>query len=369
MLVSKICLTGGPCGGKTKALSKLEQELSDMGYKVFIINEIATRIINSGIKPFGEDAIKMIDFEDILLNLQLEEERAYEKACNLIDKKCVILCDRGVFDVKSFISGEEFDMLLNKYNLSKLELIDSYNEVIHMNTCAKGAEEFYTTENNKARSEGIKEAVIRDDRCQEAWSFHPNFKIVDNSTNFDDKVNKVINIMKESLGIKTKEEKKYLIELKKDAYDKLKEKECVTIYITQVYLKTENDYEMRLRKRVLDGDETYYVSVKKSYGNKEKIVTEEKIDKKSYERLISQREVTNIVEKKRTCFTQNNHVYKIDEYDNGLFVLETDINASIPEFISVIEDVTLNQNFKNKNISMSNIRKSLYKRKKCCNKM
>lgn len=369
MLVSKICLTGGPCGGKTKALSKLEQELSDMGYKVFIIDEIATRIISSGIKPFGEDAIKMIDFEDILLKLQLEEESSYEKACNLIDKKCVVLCDRGVFDVKSFISKEEFDGLLKKYNLSKLNLIDSYNEVIHLNTCAKGAEEFYTLENNKARSEGIKEAIIRDDRCQEAWSFHPNLKIVDNSTNFDEKINKVLNIMKESLGIKTKEEKKYLVELKKDAYDKLMQKECVSVDIIQTYLKTENDYEMRLRKRVLDGDETYYVSVKKSYGNKEKIVTEEKIDKKSYERLLNQREVTNVVEKKRTCFIENNHIYKIDEYDNDLFILETDINANIPEFISVIEDVTLNENFKNKNINSNDIRNAFYKRKKCCNKM
>lgn len=369
MLVSKICLTGGPCAGKTKALSKLEQELSDMGYKVFIINEIATRIINAGIKSFGEDAIKMIDFEDIMLNLQLAEESAYEKACNLIDKKCIILCDRGVFDVKSFVNSEEFDSLLNKYNLSKLKLIDSYNVVIHMNTCAKGAQEFYTVENNKARSEGIKEAVIRDDRCQDAWSFHPNLKIVDNSTNFDDKVDKVVNIIRESLGIKAKEEKKYLIELKKDAYDKLKQKECVSVDIIQVYLKTDNDYEMRLRKRVLDDHTTYYVSVKKSYGNKDKIVTEEKIDKKTYERLLEQRKIVNVVEKRRTCFIEDNHVYKIDEYDNDLLILETDINANIPEFISVIEDVTLNCDFKNKNINKNNVRNALYKRKKCCNRM
>ena len=36
-----------------------------------------------------KDAIKMIDFEGILLKLQLEEERAYEKACNLIDKNII----------------------------------------------------------------------------------------------------------------------------------------------------------------------------------------------------------------------------------------------------------------------------------------
>ena len=43
MLVSKICLTGGPCAGKSTALSKIERELTDLGYKVFIIDEVATR--------------------------------------------------------------------------------------------------------------------------------------------------------------------------------------------------------------------------------------------------------------------------------------------------------------------------------------
>ena len=67
MLVSKICLTGGPCAGKTTALSKIDNELTNMGYKVFIIDEVATRIINEGIRPFGEGKISMLDFERILL--------------------------------------------------------------------------------------------------------------------------------------------------------------------------------------------------------------------------------------------------------------------------------------------------------------
>ena len=117
MLVAKICLTGGPCGGKSTALAKIEKELTDMGYKVLIINEVATRIINSGIKPFGDDSISMLDFEEIMLKEQLTEEECYEKVAKLIDRKCVILCDRGIFDIKSFISDEEFDSLLNKYKI------------------------------------------------------------------------------------------------------------------------------------------------------------------------------------------------------------------------------------------------------------
>lgn len=57
MLVSKIVLTGGPCGGKTTALVTIEQELTDIGYKVYILDEVATRLISSGIKPLGVSLI------------------------------------------------------------------------------------------------------------------------------------------------------------------------------------------------------------------------------------------------------------------------------------------------------------------------
>ena len=303
MLVAKICLTGGPCAGKTSALSTIEQKLSDMSYKVFIIDEIATRLINAGIKPFGDDAIDMIDFEEMMLKHQLVEEASFERTANLLNKKCVIICDRGIFDIKSFISNKDFDKLLKKYNLSKISLMDNYGMVVHMNTAAKGAEQFYTTDNNKARSEGIKDAILRDDKCQEAWSFHGNLKIIDNSTNFNDKIKKVVDSIKDYLGIEIRNEKKYLIEMNNNVYEMLKTDECVKVGIKQTYLKTNDNYEMRLRKRTLDGDSTYYVTVKKDYKGNEKIVTEEKISKKTYERLLQQREIVNEVEKERllTC--------------------------------------------------------------------
>ena len=216
MLVAKICLTGGPCGGKSTALSKIEQTLTDKGYKVFVIEETATRYINAGIKPFGEDSISMFDFEGEILTEQLIEEQAFTKTANLLDKKCIILCDRGIFDIKSFITNEEFDYLLNKHNLSKIKLMDSYNMVINLNTVAKGKPELYTLDNNTARSEGIKEAIIRDDKCEDAWSFHQNLKIIDNSTNFEEKINRVINEITNYLGIEKRHDKKYLVELNDD---------------------------------------------------------------------------------------------------------------------------------------------------------
>jgi len=357
MLAAKICLTGGPCGGKSTALAKIERKLTDMGYKVLIINEVPTRIVNSGIKPFGDDSINMLEFEEIMLKEQLTEEECYEKAAELINKKCVILCDRGVFDIKSFINNEEFDYLLNKYNLSRLELMDSYNLVINLDTVAKGAEEFYTVENNTARSEGIKDAVIRDDKCQEAWSPHSNFKVVDNSTNFDEKIKRVIDIVKNYLGIEKRNSKKYLVNVKDNTMDILNEKEISCVQINQIYLSTDKECEMRLRKRTLNNDSTYYITVKKNNYGKERIITEEKIDKKTYERLLGQKEVINAVNKERISFTYNDNVYKLDHFEDDTYILEAPLNALIPPFIDLIKDVTLDDNYYNININSSCVTK------------
>ena len=62
-------------------------------------------------------------------------------------------------------------------NASEIELRDNYDAVFHLVTAAKGAEKFYTLENNKARSERIEEAAIVDDKIISAWTGHPHFRI------------------------------------------------------------------------------------------------------------------------------------------------------------------------------------------------
>ena len=69
-IVSKIVLTGGPCAGKTSALTKIEEELTEKGYKVFIVGESATELIKGGIKPFGNNSIDCLDFQRIILKYQ-----------------------------------------------------------------------------------------------------------------------------------------------------------------------------------------------------------------------------------------------------------------------------------------------------------
>ena len=65
-------------------------------------------------------------------------------------------------------------------------------QVIHMVTSAKGAEEFYTVEDHAARGEGLEEARMRDTKAAEAWVGHPYVDVVDNTSDFEHKINVLI---------------------------------------------------------------------------------------------------------------------------------------------------------------------------------
>ena len=67
--IKKIVLTGGPCGGKSTSISVLEQELTNKGYKVFIVEEMATNLILSGAGP---REITNIEFQKMSFKLQYE---------------------------------------------------------------------------------------------------------------------------------------------------------------------------------------------------------------------------------------------------------------------------------------------------------
>ena len=194
-LISKIVLTGGPCSGKTTSLNTIQQELTKKGYTVFIVNETPTELIKSGLNCSYSD-IDQFSFESFVFNHQLNKEKLYEESisCLPADKKVVIIYDRGIMDIKSYLTPEEFYRMLNSYQLDESKLKNNYDMVLHLVTAANGKESFYTVENNSARLEQtIEEARQADERTLTAWLGHPNLKVIDNSTDFDNKVSRVIN--------------------------------------------------------------------------------------------------------------------------------------------------------------------------------
>ena len=76
--ITKIVITGGPCAGKTTAMSWIQNHFTDLGYHVIFVHECATELINAGIS--GITCKDLISFQSALMTLQLQREKIYERA-------------------------------------------------------------------------------------------------------------------------------------------------------------------------------------------------------------------------------------------------------------------------------------------------
>ena len=98
----------------------------------------------------------------------------------------VVLCDRGAFDGKAYISDDlwrEVAYNTPSHSINERLLCERYDAVLHLVTAAAGAERFYTLENNLARTESVEEARKQDIQTQKAWAPHPRLCVVDNAGN------------------------------------------------------------------------------------------------------------------------------------------------------------------------------------------
>lgn len=200
MKIEKIVITGGPCAGKTTAMNKIKIVFTERGYHVAFVPESATELINAGITPATLNS--KYEFQRCLLKLQLKKEKAYVDAAKKIFKsdKTLVVFDRGTLDNKAYLKPWEFEKILDEVGVEEEELMSEYGAVFHLETAAKGAETFYSLGNNSARTETREEAIEIDNNLISVWADHPYFRVIDNSSDFDGKMEKLISEITEFLG-------------------------------------------------------------------------------------------------------------------------------------------------------------------------
>ena len=355
--ITKIVLTGGPCAGKTTALSKIHDYFTSKGYDVLIIPETSTELIGGGVAPWTLNTV--LDYQDVLIRLQLEKERQYEYASKILksgNKKVLIVCDRGTLDCRAYINDDEFKELMRRNNTNIIELRDNYDAVFHLVSAAKGAEVFYTLANNTARTETVERAREVDDKTISAWIGHPHFRVIDNSTNFEDKINRLIGEISAVLGEpKPYEiERKYLIKM--PSLDILNDSRYFNkSEIVQTYLKTNNDDEVRVRQSGVGGHYTYTKTTKKNISGAKRLEVEKRITRDEYLNLLLEVDTTKRqIRKTRYRFVYKNQYFEIDLYpfwkDKAIMEIELkDENQIIelPKFIKVLKEVTDEKEYKN----------------------
>lgn len=191
MSITKIVITGGPCAGKSSVLPAVYDELTRRGFVVLTVPEGAYELLIGNVGPQSLGSVFL--FEKYVFLLQLENEKIFKLAASEIkDKPVVLLYERGVMDGKAYLSDNEFAELLQSIGKTESEICADYDAVFHLVTAAIDAEDSYTTANNHVRLETAAEAIRVDDRLIEAWSAHPNHFIIDNSTGFEEKKERLI---------------------------------------------------------------------------------------------------------------------------------------------------------------------------------
>ena len=245
-----------------------------------------------------------------------------------------------------------------------------------MVTAASGAEEYYTCEHHTTRLESCEEARERDRLASEAWNGHPYVDIIDNSSDFETKINRLISAVALKIGVdigdrlSVRAKKiKFAINgpLPKDsAFPNFRDFEVYSIFmnvtltinvslqVTHNYLQTASrTMQSRLRKRGRQGKFSYIHTIRKQVGG-QVIEVKTPVGHREYSHLLDQTDPLHLtVNKTRRCFMYNNQYFQLDIYKEpchprckGLILLETYTTLSpdtfqerLPKFLNVDQQV------------------------------
>lgn len=352
MQITKIVLTGGPCAGKSTAMAKIQDTFNKMGYVTLFVPETASELILGGVVPWSCKT-----FQENLFALQSEKERIFEEAAKGMGcEKVLIVCDRGLLDGKTYMTEKDFKNMLKGFRTNEVKIRDNYDAVFHLVTAAKGAEEFYTYANNAARTETVEQAAIQDDKLIAAWTGHPHFRIIDNSTDFETKIHRLLSEISAFLGEPEpfEIERKFLIK-----YPDLEwlnsNPNCQKVQIIQTYLKSDDGDEVRVRQRGENGQFIYTKTIKRKVSDVKRVEIEHRISQEEYCRLLMDADPNCYpVRKDRYCLTYDNQYFEIDIYpmwsDKAIMEIELgaeDVEINFPDGIEIIKEVTSDESYKN----------------------
>ncbi len=354
--ITKIVITGGPCAGKTTAMSWIQNAFTQKGYMVLFVDETATELIGGG-APWKYTKCNR-DYQFRLTQLMLAKELAFTEIAKTFDaEKVLIVCDRGALDNRAYMSDEEFDYVLKSLNTNEVALRDHYDAVFHLVTAAKGAEQFYTLANNAARYETVEEARAVDDALIASWTGHPHLRVIDNRVDFDEKMLNLIKEISAFLGeprpLETR--RKFLIEYP-DVRELEKRPNCETVEILQAYLKSDIPGEViRIRQRGRFGNYIYFKTRKRQIEGMKRIELEERLTQDEYLELLMQADPDyRPIRKQRYCLSENGLYYNIDVFpqwnDKALMEIELyseDQQVVFPEGIRIIKEVTADPEYTN----------------------
>lgn len=188
-----IVITGGPCGGKTMIIKELRGNI-DYAEQIITLPEAIFTALKTNISP--KDKL----FQKIIVEIQAGMEYALD-SCNNSDR--IIICNRGTLDPFAYWinSGWEKDEFFSFTETSVDEHYDRYTAVIHLQSTAINAREYYLKYPRAERHEPPEEAAKIDKLLYKSWMKHKNYFFIENNKfNWREKKGKALSIIEDIIN-------------------------------------------------------------------------------------------------------------------------------------------------------------------------
>lgn len=356
--IVNIWAVGWPMWWKTTGMSKVVEAVANIWYHTLIVPEAARKIFKAGVK-IGDPEIGVANdvFQEELLKYQLAQEDLFRTlAAQSNAEKTLILYDRGILDGQAYMSDpDDMDVLLEKYGMERADVYKRYNDwIIDLVTAAEWAEKWYKTDDE--RSETAAEAKILEAKIQKAWTGHPHMRVIDNSTWFEEKMNRFVGEILSILWYPAplEIEHKYLIDTPDEQW--LRE-HAVESTVEQYYLISPDDRVMRIRKRTRWWGSIYTLTKKRRLANGDTVEEEELIDAGTYQQMqFLKKTGTQPIRKKRYNFLWQNQYFELDHFISwpyiGQYMLEIEKTnkeqaVTLPTMLHIQKEVTGQKEYTN----------------------
>ncbi|XP_059169239.1 TRPL translocation defect protein 14-like isoform X2 [Physella acuta] len=359
-----------PCGGKTTGQIRLGTFFENLGWKVYRSPESALAYLSGGVRFQELNREQAFKFQEDIIKTMMVIEDTFHHLAAVRQKNVLLICDRGVMDGSAYLQPGDWGKMKELNGWNEVNLRDKrYDQVIHMVSSSKGAEAFYSTDGHMTRHEDLEDARQLDSVTADAWVGHPYYDVIDNSTDFDTKISRMIAAVCARVGIDAQDrlapnsiKRKFLVSClpTDEEFPHYQEFDVIHDYLVTPSRKM----QARLRKRGQANNWTYSHTIRRPEINDQSVELRMPISEKDYQILMAQRDDHHYtIYKTRRCFLWNNNYYQLDIYKEpapprcmGLLILEVFTTErkqlALPDFLQVEKEVTYDPNYSMFNMSI-----------------
>ena len=344
MIYYTITFTGGPCGGKTDIINLVANNLREMGFNVILVPETARPLMASGIKSRPDDNKYTLWFQDSIIKLQSLKEKIAEEAEPEILNTTIILYDRAIPDNFAYLNNyEDYKNLLERNNLSELNVIDKYDLIINLSSLTNFPGFDYKKDSE--RTENDEYAKIIDYKTTTSYLLSRNLKMIYPTKKLEDKLSIVLKYIYDLINCNQKKEViRYKVNNNESNFYVYNNDNSRMVNIEKTYLSSKcNDRKYILNKRIYNNEISYVLDAIEGDEDNYTIYNSRVINEYSYNMLLNKYFIVKEESVNELSFVYDCKVYKVVFYTNGETILEIEKTNFIDE-IKIPDNIKIYKN-------------------------